>query len=64
MGAALDRSGAHRVRYEEKSMAVEGEADKELVVHRKGYESFISLFRIGAAVCLVIAFIIILIIRS
>ena len=45
-------------------MAVEGEADKELVVHRKGYESFISLFRIGAGVCLVIAFIVILIIRS
>jgi len=45
-------------------MAAEGEADKELVVHRKGYESFISLFRVGAIVCLVLAFIIILIIRS
>ena len=45
-------------------MAAEGEADKELIVHRKGYESFISLFRTGAIICLVIAFIIILIIRS
>ena len=45
-------------------MAADGEADKELVVHRKGYESFISLFRIGAGICLVLAFIIILIIRS
>ena len=45
-------------------MAAEGEADKELIVHRRGYESFISMFRIGAAVCLVLAFIIILIIRS
>ena len=45
-------------------MAAEGEAEKELIVHRRGYESFISLFRISAAICLVIAFIIILIIRS
>jgi len=45
-------------------MAAEGEADKELIVHRRGYESFISLFRISAAVCLVVAFLIILIIRS
>jgi hypothetical protein len=45
-------------------MAAEGEADKELIVHRRGYESFISLFRIAAGICLVLAFIIILIIRS
>ena len=43
-------------------MAVEGDADKELLVHRRGYESFITLFRTGAIVCAVIAFIIILII--
>lgn len=44
-------------------MAAEGvEADKELIVHRKGYESFIRLFRTCAIVCFVIAFIIILII--
>ena len=45
-------------------MAVEGEADKELIVHRRGYEGFISLLRVSAAVCLVVAFVIILIIRS
>ena len=45
-------------------MAAEREADKELTVHRRGYDSFISLLRICAAICLVLAFIIILIIRS
>jgi phosphomannomutase len=49
---------------EEIGMAVEGDADKELIVHRRGYESFISLFRIAAAICLVAALIIILIIRT
>ena len=44
-------------------MAAE-DAEKELIVHRRGYESFISLFRISAVVCLVLAFIIILVIRS
>lgn len=44
-------------------MAAE-DAEKELIVHRRGYESFISLFRISAAICLVIAFIVILLIRS
>ena len=44
-------------------MAAEGEADKELSVHRRGYDSFISLFRISAVICLILAFIIILVIR-
>ena len=43
-------------------MAANGEADKELIVHRRGYESFVSLIRTGAIVCLIIAFFIILII--
>lgn len=43
-------------------MAAEGEMDKELIVHRRGYESFVTLFRTGAIVCAIIAFIIILII--
>ncbi|HEY1607361.1 MAG TPA: hypothetical protein VGF77_17370 [Allosphingosinicella sp.] len=43
-------------------MAAEGEMEKELIVHRRGYESFIRLFRNGAIACLIIAFIIILII--
>jgi hypothetical protein len=45
-------------------MAAEGEAEKELIVHRRGYESFISMFRIGAIVCAILAFIIILVIRK
>jgi hypothetical protein len=45
-------------------MAAEGEADKELTVHRRGYEGFISMFRIAAGICLVIAFIVILVIRK
>jgi hypothetical protein len=44
-------------------MAAE-DAEKEMIVHRRGYESFISLFRISAVVCLIIAFIVILLIRS
>jgi hypothetical protein len=43
-------------------MAANGEADKQLIVHRRGYESFITLFRTAAIVCAIIAFIIILII--
>ena len=45
-------------------MAADSEADKELIVHRRGYESFISMFRIAAIVCAILAFIIILIIRN
>jgi hypothetical protein len=44
-------------------MAAE-DAEKEMIVHRRGYESFISMFRISAIICLVIAFIVILVIRS
>jgi hypothetical protein len=40
------------------------EIDKELAVHRRGYEKFITLFRIAAAVCLVIALVVILIISK
>jgi hypothetical protein len=45
-------------------MAVQGEMDKELNVHRRGYEKFITLFRVGAAICLVVALLVILIIRK
>jgi hypothetical protein len=44
-------------------MAAE-DAEKEMIVHRRGYESFISMFRISAIICLIIAFIVILVIRS
>jgi hypothetical protein len=62
MGARLVRSGAQPAS-ERNDMAAEGD-DKELLVHRRGYESFISMFRIGAAICLVIGFIVILLIRK
>jgi hypothetical protein len=45
-------------------MAAQGDADKELTVHRQGYEKFISMFRIGAVVCAIIAFIVVLLIRK
>ena len=45
-------------------MAADSEADKVLIVHRRGYKSFISMFRICAIVCAILAFIIILIIRN
>ena len=45
-------------------MVAEGEADKELIVHRRGYESFISMFRIAAGICLVVALIVVLVIRK
>ena len=45
-------------------MAAEGEMEKELSVHQRGYDKFITLFRVGAAICLVVALIVILIIRK
>ncbi|MDB5670094.1 MAG: hypothetical protein JWO25_1053 [Alphaproteobacteria bacterium] len=36
-------------------MVAEGEFDRETIVHRKGYESFIGMMRIGAVVCFIIA---------
>ena len=43
-------------------MAADVDADKELIVHRRGYESFIRMFRISAVICAIIAFAVILII--
>ncbi|HYE28255.1 MAG TPA: aa3-type cytochrome c oxidase subunit IV [Allosphingosinicella sp.] len=45
-------------------MAAEGELDKEVVTHRKGYEGFVALMKWSAAVCVVTAFIVILLIRE
>lgn len=45
-------------------MAAQGDADKELTVHRRGYEKFISMFRISAMVCAIVAFIVVLLIRK
>ena len=45
-------------------MAAEGEIEKEVVTHRKGYESFISMMKWGAIVCVIVGFIVILLIRQ
>jgi hypothetical protein len=45
-------------------MAAEGELDKEITTHRRGYDGFVSLMKWGAAVCVVVAFIVILLISS
>jgi hypothetical protein len=45
-------------------MAAQGDLDKEVAVHRQGYERFITMFRVSAAICVVIAFIVILVIAK
>ena len=45
-------------------MAAQGELDKEIAVHRQGYERFITMFRIAAVVCAILAFIVILVIAK
>jgi hypothetical protein len=45
-------------------MAAEGEIEKEVVTHKKGYEGFVFLMKWGAIVCVVIALIVILLISE
>jgi hypothetical protein len=45
-------------------MAAEGEIDKEVVTHRKGYDGFVFLMKWSAIVCVVIALIVILLIAE
>jgi hypothetical protein len=45
-------------------MAAEGEMEKEVVTHKKGYEGFIALMKWGAIVSVVTALIVILLIRE
>lgn len=45
-------------------MAAEGELEKEVIVHRKGYEGFIFLMKWGAIVSLVLGLIVVLLIRE
>jgi hypothetical protein len=56
--------GAATSERERTKMAAQGDADKELTVHRRGYEKFISMFRISAMVCAIVAFIVVLLIRK
>jgi hypothetical protein len=45
-------------------MAAEGEIEKEIITHRKGYEGFIFLMKWGAIVSIVTGLIVILLIRE
>jgi hypothetical protein len=45
-------------------MAAEGEIEKEVVTHRKGYEGFIFLMKWGAIISVTLGFIVILLIRQ
>ena len=45
-------------------MAAEGELDKEVVTHRRGYEGFVFLMKWSAVVCVVTALIVILLIAE
>ena len=45
-------------------MAAEGEIEKEVITHRKGYEGFIALMKWGAIISIVTGFIVILLIRE
>ena len=45
-------------------MAAEGEIEKEIIVHRKGYDGFIFLMKWGAIVSLVLGLIVVLLIRE
>lgn len=45
-------------------MAAEGEFEKEVITHRKGYEGFLFLMKWGAFISLVLGFIVVLLIRE
>ncbi|HEX8261788.1 MAG TPA: aa3-type cytochrome c oxidase subunit IV [Allosphingosinicella sp.] len=45
-------------------MAAQGELEKEVVTHKKGYEGFVFLMKWGAIICMVIALIVILLISE
>lgn len=45
-------------------MAAEGEIEKDVTVHEKGYEGFLFMMKWGAIIALVLGFIVILLIRN
>jgi len=47
-----------------KKMAAEGEIDKEIITHRKGYDGFIFLMKWGAIISIVLGLIVVLLIRE
>jgi hypothetical protein len=48
----------------EQRIEMAADLDKEVAVHRQGYEKFITLLRSGAVICLILAFIVILLIAK
>jgi hypothetical protein len=55
---------AHTRTRKEDVMAADTDFEKEMTVHRRGYERFIGLFRMSAVICAIIAFVVILLIRK
>jgi hypothetical protein len=49
---------------EEDEMAADTDFEKEMVIHRRGYERFIGLLKYAALACAIIAFVVILLIRK
>ncbi len=45
-------------------MAAQGDLDKEVVVHRRGYEGFVGLMKWGAIASFVIAMIVVFLISE
>ena len=45
-------------------MAAEGEIEKDIITHRKGYDGFIFLMKWGAIISLVLGLIVVLLIRE
>ncbi|HYW17360.1 MAG TPA: aa3-type cytochrome c oxidase subunit IV [Allosphingosinicella sp.] len=45
-------------------MAAEGDLEKEVIVHRKGYEGFIFLMKWGTIISMITGLIVILLIRE
>jgi hypothetical protein len=45
-------------------MAADVDFEKEMVVHRRGYERFIGMFKTAAVICAIVAIVVILVIRK
>jgi hypothetical protein len=45
-------------------MAAEGDMDKEVAIHRRGYEAFIRLLKVGAIASFIVAMIVVLLIAK
>jgi hypothetical protein len=59
VGVGVDKGLAHRRNEKGVHMAAEGEFDRETIVHKKGYDSFIGMMRMAAVICFIIAMLVI-----